>query len=297
MSSKDELFDPRATSAPAAAVEPDLAVLCADLARAIDGFRAENRREVDRLVGAITSIDGDRSLEERIRLLATTCFYYQRIGSSFDGIPIGQRARELARAHSLSNLERFSCIALSVAYLDSAHFEEACKCLERALQLAREIGDPFLECVAYATTATLLKEMGCYADALAVVDKTLAYEIATEPARHTRFTTATNGLFCAHRLHDEGAALRYMTIASDTIDSPLIDDVTRAAFEYNRAIYLLAHDDDETADMLIDAARSRLSGAHNQRVDILLSTAAALSDWASRDADRVQRCRQAPVPS
>jgi len=300
MASADDLFlcsnasdkDGAQALAPAPFVSPNITVLCADLARAIDGFRAEQRSDVDRLSAALIAWDGNQAIEERIRLLATACFYYQRIGCSFDGVPRGKAARDLARANSLINLERFSCIALSAVYLDSANFEEACKCLERALQLAREIGDPFLEVVAYATTGALLKEMGCYIDALAVIDKALSFEIATEPGKHTRFTTATNGLFCAHRLHDEGAALRYMQIASETIDSPLIDDVTRAAFEYNRAIYLLAHDDDETAELLIDAARRRLAASGNQRVDILLSTAAALCDWASRDIDREIRAKR-----
>ena len=44
-------------------------------------------------------------------------------------------------------------------------------------------------------------------------------------------------------------------------------------------IYLLAHDDAETAEMLIDAAIARGDGAGNARVEILLlSTAAALCD-------------------
>ena len=152
--------------------------------------------------------------------------------------------------------------------------------------LARELNDPFLESVAYSTTGALLKEMGCYVDALAMIDRSLTPEIPTREGEHVRFASATNGLFCAHRLRNEEAALRYMTVAAAVADNPLIDAVSRAAFEYNRAIYLLSHDDSETAEMLIDAAIARTATVRNTRVEILLSTAEALCDWASRVPER-----------
>ncbi len=256
------------------------------LSSAIRGFNPEKRRDVDSLTSDLMRWPAPSHVDERIVLLAQACFYYQRIGCSFDGIPRGKAARDLAREHGLKNLERRACNVLSAVYLDSANFEEACKCLERTLVLARELGDPFLECVSYMMTGALLKEMGCYVDAIDVIDKSLAFRIETPEGEHVRFASAVNGLFCAHRLRDEAAALRYMTVAADAIDNPLIDAVMRAAFEYNRALYLLSHDDNETAELLVDAARARLADVRNPRVDVLINTASALCAWASRDPKR-----------
>ncbi len=123
---------------------------------------------------------GDEHVETRCTLLSNACFYYQRIGCSFDGIARGKAARELASRHGLNNLERQACNVLSGVYLDGADFEEACKCLERTLHIARELADPFLESVAFLTTGALFKEMGCYIDAIAMIDRSLDANIPTQ---------------------------------------------------------------------------------------------------------------------
>src|ERR1700712_1336884 len=112
------------------------------LTDATAAFDPDRRLDVDHLSAVLMHWDGDDHAEERCALLARTCFYYQRIGCSFDGIPRGKAARDLAHARGLKNPERRACNVLGGAYLDSANFEEACKVLERALLLARELGDP-----------------------------------------------------------------------------------------------------------------------------------------------------------
>jgi HD-GYP domain-containing protein (c-di-GMP phosphodiesterase class II) len=282
----------RDTSRSAATV--DFQAVKEGLMKATMGFSPERRRDVDHLTNLLMNWRGDDHVEERCAALAGACFYYQRIGCSFDGIPRGKAARELASAHGLANLERRACNVLGGVYLDSANFEEACRSLEQAFVLARQIGNPFLVSVAYSTTGALFKEMGCYVDAMAMIDKALAMDFDTVEGEHARFTNATNGLFCAHRLHDEEAALRYMTIAANATENPLVDVVTRAAFEYYRALYLLSHDDAETAEMLIAAALARTAGgtSRNARVELLLSTAEALCDWASHVPERQYNARR-----
>ena len=285
----DDLFlrDGRTSASSAHAAGPVTFRSVADaLDASIAHFNPEHKRDVDHLTALVMNWVGDDHVEERCMVLVDACFYYQRIGCSFDGVPRGKAARELACRHGLKNLERRSCNVLSSVYLDSANFEDACRCLERTLMLARELGDPFYECVAYMMTGALFKEMGCYLDAIAMIDRSLALRIDTPQGEHVRFSSATNGLFCAHRLRDEEAALRFMTIAAETVANPLIDVVSRAAFEYNRALYLLSHDDAETAEMLIDAALARRPVPANARVDMLLDTAAALCAWASRVPER-----------
>ena len=267
-------------------------VLEAQAAAAMADFGVEGREALDHLTSILMQLDGEADVEKRIQILSDACFYYQRIGRSFDGIPRGQSAVGLAKKFGHKNLERRACNSLSAVYLDSANFEDACRCLERTLVLARELADPFLECVAYTMTGSLLKEMGLYLDALEVFDKALACNIQTVQGEHLRFSNAGNGLFCAHRLNNHAAALKYMTIACETIDNPLVDIVTRATFEYFRCMYLLARNDEETADALIAAAKQRAAGVKNPRVEILLATAAALCDWASRDPAREAQAKK-----
>ncbi len=264
----------------------------AALGDALNGLDPARRPDVDHWSASLMRVAGDTDAKARCALLAKACFYYQRIGRSVDGIAPGVAARELARRHRLKDLERRACDVLSTAYLDVADFEEACKCLERALLLARELDDPSLVSHVYATTGALFKEMGCYLDALAVIDRSLESAATTPEALAGRFTAATNGLFCAHRLRDEDAALRYLTIAVAIADHPPIDAVARATFEHHRAVYLIAHDDGATAAMLVHAAGDAYPAVPNARVEMLSSIAKALCDWSSRVPAREAAARR-----
>jgi HD-GYP domain-containing protein (c-di-GMP phosphodiesterase class II) len=142
-------------------------------------------------------------------------------------------------------------------------------------------------------TAALLKEMGLYADALEVTDRALAFDRDSPRGRNLSLANAMHGLFSAHRLRDDAAALRYMKIGSEVLDdNPLADVVQKACFEYFRAMYLLSTDDHETAEILIAAAKKRAAGVRNSRVHILLNIASALCDWASREPARELRARK-----
>ncbi len=264
----------------------------AQAAAAMANFGVEGRESLDHLTSVLMQLDSDAHVEKRIKILSDACFYYQRTGRSFDGIPRGRSAVTLAKNGGHKNLERYANISLSSVYLDTGNFEDACRCLERALVLAREMGDPLLECSAYTMIGALLKEMGLYLDALEVIDKAFACNTQTAQGQQLRFVNANNGLFSAHRLGNHTAALKYMSVACETIENPLLDVATRATFENVRCMYLLAHNDEETADALITSARERAASVQNPRVEILLATAAALCDWASRDPVREARAKK-----
>jgi putative nucleotidyltransferase with HDIG domain len=176
--------------------------------------------------------------------------------------------------------------------MDAAEFEVACDRLQEALAIAREIGDAFLECAALSNIVLLLKEMGLYTDAIAVGVRALALAPDSERGRHLRFLIAGNGLFCASRIRDESACLRYVQEGSRLVRNPEIDPVSRATFELYRAIYLVASDDHETADALIQAAQVDLANLQNPRVEIQIGIAVALCDWASGDLERQPRARK-----
>ena len=253
----------------------------------------QKRPIVDQLTAVLMQMSGLFYLEARIKLLADACFYYLKIGRAFDGISRGLVAKNLAAEHGLKNLERLSGNALANAYVYGACFEEACSTFERTLTLARELGDPMLECLAFSNTASLLKEMGLYQDAIEVADKALAHDLNSPRGRYLGLANATHGLFSAHRLRNENAALRYLRIGAQMLDdNPMADVVLKTTFEYVRALYLLANDDHETAEMLVAAARDRSVAISNPRVETLLSIVSALCDWASREPQREARARK-----
>jgi HD-GYP domain-containing protein (c-di-GMP phosphodiesterase class II) len=271
-----------------------LNALLARISAGIAGFEDKRREEVGRLSNVLMKVGGTDRLESRIKILTDVCFYFTRIGRAFEGMPFSAFARELAVQHSLKNLERMACNALGLAYSDGACYEEACRTLERTLVLARELADPELECLALTNTAALLKEMGLYQDTIEVANKALSFGLESSlRGRYMSLANSINGLFSAHRLRNDEAALHFLRIGSDVLDdNPLSDVVQKTTFEYFRALYLLAANDHETADVLIASAKARAADVRNVRVHILLDIASALCDWASRDQARERRARK-----
>ena len=258
---------------------------------AIGGFDSKQCPAVDLLTEILMTVRCEQA-DRRVKVLSDACFYYNKIGRPFDAIPRGLAARNVAERSGDKNSERLAGNALATAYIDSAFYEEACRTLERTLILSRQLDDPTLECLALSNTAALLKEMGLYQDAVEIVDKALAFKLTCARGRYMQLGNALHGLFSAHRLRDEAAALRYLQIGSEVLDdNPMADIVLKTNFEYFRALYLLHKGDHETADLLVAAARRRTAEVRNPRVTMMLDIAAALCDWASRDATREARAR------
>jgi putative nucleotidyltransferase with HDIG domain len=262
-------------------------------AAAMTGFNDNNRELVDRLTTILMQVHEALMDEGTIKILAEACFYYSRIGRAYDGIPRGLAARRLAEKRGLKNLERLAGNNLGAAYVDGACFDEACSTFERTLVLARDLDEPILESLAITNTAALLREMGLYQDAIEVADKALTFDLESPRGRFLSLTNAANGIFSAHRLRNDEAALRYMRIGSEMLeDNPMADIVLKTNFEYFRAMYLLHKDDHETAELLIASAKARAANIDNPRVRMMLDIASALCNWASRDAQREARARK-----
>lgn len=269
-----------------------------ELTEALKLYRVENKARVVKMAEAVFGWEGPDHLNDRALALIMTGFYFQRIGFSHEGIRYALEARRLSeQPGGMLNARRRANNVLAGLYMDHMNFVDACLCLEQSIRLAYEQGDPFLIGVAYATAGANLKEMGCYKDAMRVIDKGLEIVKGIErddKYKHMLFTNASNGLFSADRLDDEAAAMRYMSLAIEGADSPAIDVTTRAAFEFTRASYLVRRNDHETAEMLVAAARQRCANSPpNQRMTLLLSASEALCDAASGEAKRLVRAKRA----
>lgn len=71
-----------------------------------------------------------------------------------------------------------------------------------------------------------------------------------------------------------------MEVGNGLVNRHGIDVVSRATYEYTRALYLVDTFDNETAEELIQAAQRTLDPALNPRVLILLGISAAVCEWA-----------------
>jgi putative two-component system response regulator len=267
--------------------EQHIPLLLKEARTAISSYSPRNKPLLDMLSKVCAQVNHEPSANDRIMLLIESCFYYERIGKSADGISCGEAARTMAQAVGNVNLERRACNTVSTVYADTANFILAAERLECALLLARQMNSALLETAALSNVVLLLKAMGLYQDAIKISDKVIAYPADTQQGQLLRFLGAGNGLFCAHRLRDSEAGLRYLRAGSELLNCADIDPASRATFEYYRALFLISEHDHETAELLISAAQQQLRSLNNDRIDIQLRIAAALCDWASRAPVRV----------
>jgi len=85
--------------------------------------------------------------------------------------------------------------------------------------------------------------------------------------------------------------LFFLEIGNSLLGLPEIDVVSKATYEYYRALYLVDVFDNETAEELIKAAVRTLGPSKNARVDILLGISESLCNWATRDEHKVDVAR------
>ncbi len=78
-------------------------------------------------------------------------------------------------------------------------------------------------------------------------------------------------------------ALHFLETGNELLATFDVDPVSKANYEYFRALYLIDTFDHETAEDLISAAIRALGPSKNPRVAILLKIPEALCEWAHRD--------------
>ena len=214
--------------------------------------------------------------------LIDCCFYSSRIGKNAACISLALEL--LPRAEKFedeSNQRRLHNI-LGVAFLSDADFVTSLYHLEYALKIAYRIGDKFFEAASLANSMLALKELGHYRDAIRIAEPILTLELDTAQAKSLKFQYAGIGLFCAHRLQDPELALHFLETGNGLLETFDADPVSKANYEYFRALYLIDTFDHETAEDLISAAIRTLAPSMNPRVAILLKIPEALCEWAHR---------------
>ena len=213
-------------------------------------------------------------------VLLDCSFYYSRIGKSpfgrklayqlIDEIIVKTDYPSLRRAHNL----------LGVMQMEAADFQASLSHLEVALSYAHKLKDPLQTIPCLANAAATLMEMGHYNDAINIALSILRIELDDPIILAIKFQSATNGLFCSHRLQNEHHALNFLTAGNALLEASGPDPMMKVTYEYHRALYLIETFDHETAEELIAAARMIFGEVKNPRIEILLSIPAALCEWA-----------------
>lgn len=253
--------------------------LAADLALIVEGARPSDSgraaREADRLIDAVDR----QSLERHADLLSRSCFYLFEIGKSTVGIELGKKIAEKAESLGNIHVQRRILNIVGLQYTDVADFPSAMDHLERAVVLARKIGDATIEAACLANVTTVLQEMGHYRQAIAMADRVVTLDDDSLTARMLKVQCASNGLFAAHRTGDTAAAARFLDHGQRNLhdDAP---PLRRAFFERARTLYLVECGDGERAKSHLIETFASISGARTERIDTLLSISQGICDWS-----------------
>ena len=244
---------------------------------------SDSEPTVSSTVDLLLSLTTTRFLKTVTALLLDSSFYYTRVGRSPHGRVLAEKLLDtVVAADDLPTLRRLHNL-LGVMQMQAADFQASLRHLELALSYAYRLQDPLQTIPCLANAGSALKEMGHYHDSISISLSILQVENDNPIISHLKFQCATNGLFCAHRLHDAHLALQFLTVGNSLVDSMDIDPVMKATYEYFRALYLIDTFDHETAEELIDAAKRTIGQTRNPRVAILLRIPEALCEWAHRN--------------
>ncbi len=244
---------------------------------------ADSERLVELVTRALAENIGTPPNEALTAVLIDCGRFYQVVGKHPIAIKLMLGLLDCGKPLLSATLRRRIHNFLGACYLDSANYQSCLEHLDRALVLARELGNPLWAKACLANSMSALKELGHYQDAITVSKIVMEMNHDSADARFLRFQCAGNGLFCAHRLQNEELALFFLEVGNSLLALPEIDVVSKATYEYYRALYLVDTFDNETAEELVSAAQRSLGASQNPRVTILLKIPEALCDWARRD--------------
>ena len=247
---------------------------------------------VNSIVGILLRLREANDRKQCVAILIECCLYYWRIRKNPIGRALAERLLDNAIDDGDIGSQRRLHNALGVHHTEAEDFKSALMHLELGLGLAYRIRDPILIAACLANAMHTLKEMGHYQDAVSIAKPILDVEIDNPASRLLKFQCAGNGLFCAHRLQDAGQALFFLTVGNSLLESVEFDPVSRASYEYYRALYLIDTFDHETAEELIASAQRTMGPLQNPRVEILLKIPQALCEWARRDEAGYASSRQ-----
>ena len=212
------------------------------------------------------------------------CVRLYEMGQSDTGIPLSKQIA--LRAEELGNIsaQRRISNTIGAQYCDIADYASAMLFLEKAVVLARQLGDSTIEAACLANVIAVLQEMGHYRQAILMAERVLTLNDTSHLANMLKLQCTSNGLFAAHRIGDKDAAARFLKEGENYI-SLAAEPLRRAFFERGRALYLVDLGLVDQAQSHLDETSRSIGSSANHRIRILLAIASAVCRWGTGDRE------------
>jgi tetratricopeptide (TPR) repeat protein len=228
----------------------------------------------------------DESPELMDALLDCTRYYYQ-LGKTTRGIPLAERALELAERAADTPRIRVASNVLGACYRDTGNIGMSFTRLLGALDAARELDDAVQINAVLANIGTALQTAGLYDSAISCHQKVLAaVRSATDrQSIEHQFQALGNLVFCAQRV----GKTELITCSIDALDAmsatAVIGEVAQSTSELFVIQALLATGYADQAYQRGIAMQSRHRGSSNQRIQLLSAMALGLAETRTQRID------------
>ena len=216
--------------------------------------------------------------------LNETCAYLFDFGASRLGISLAKSVAQKAEEFKDLHAHRRVANIIGAQYCDVADYALAMEYLEKAIQLARQIGSPTIEAACLANVVATLQEMGHYRQAIIMSDRVIQLSDDSAIARSLKIQCASIGLYAAHRVGDNAAAAQFLTRGETYLSGPT-EPLRRAFFEKNRVSYLVDLGDLARAKRSLTGTQDALKNIQTPKTRILMSIASSICDWAHGDRE------------
>ncbi len=228
--------------------------------------------------------------EPLVDVLLDCTRYFYSLGKTIKGIPLGERALELAKRTGDLNRIRLAANVLGAAYRDVGNVNMAIERLEEALNTANTLKDQTQINSVMANVGSTLQTAGLYAEAIECHKKTIE-DIGQRvdfKSTESKFQSVGNIIFCAQRLGKRELVMQTMG-EFDAIRSnggiDQISDVSKITAELFMVNGLVSTGQLEAAHDRIVAARSRYQSSANKRTQIMLDMAQGMVESRTQRGD------------
>jgi putative two-component system response regulator len=213
--------------------------------------------------------------------------YYYRLGKTTKGIPLAERALELANRARDTARVRVASNVLGACYRDTGNIAMSFKRLEGALTAANTLGDQRQINAVMANVGGVLQTAGLYAEAIECHMKTLdAVRNTNDPqAIEYKFQSLGNLIFCAQRTGKK----ELIEQAIDELDSLSvtggISDVSKATAELFVVHGLVSIGFAEQAYDRVQRLQNQFRGSPNKRIQVLTEMAMGMAETRTQRVD------------
>jgi putative two-component system response regulator len=213
--------------------------------------------------------------------------YFFRLGKTVKGVPLAERALELAQRTSDTYRIRMSATVLGACYQDIGNVPMGLERLAEALSAANELNDVVQICSVMANVGAVLQTAGLYAEAVECHQKTLS-DIGDRvdiKSIEYKFQSLANLVFCAQRLGKTDLLKQIISEIDAVPFSDGINDIIKTVAELHIVNGLVYLNETAAAHDRISAARARYQASANARTQILLEMAQGMVETRVERSD------------